>query len=151
MTGTKTIGNRQPAARTRDLATQAVIRVYPLTEPVGEHLSRRDIYRDPHGQRFQALTCRDGAQQCAAVVGVWRYREAKIRPARPGCVGRWHGRVRRAACPQQGEPPSVPSQPGSPSSPRQEPRTRAIRRAKPSSLSPDRHRRGTGSDSRTRR
>jgi hypothetical protein len=29
VTGAKTIGNRQLAARTRDLATQAVIRVYP--------------------------------------------------------------------------------------------------------------------------
>lgn len=38
MTGAKTIGNRQLAARARDLAAQAVIRVYPLTEPIGEHL-----------------------------------------------------------------------------------------------------------------
>jgi sarcosine oxidase len=43
-------------------------------------LIRRDIRQHlwPAGQ---ALTCQDVAQQCAAVVGAWRHRKAKIRPA----------------------------------------------------------------------
>src|SRR5690348_10134199 len=39
-----------------------------------------EIYGPSHGQQVLALTWQDVAQQCAAVVGIWRHRKAKIRP-----------------------------------------------------------------------